>query len=60
MKKKEKADIIAKKRSVNAIDRVRDVPKMKFITKMKPPRKSPPRIDRDHRRHVLARIISGA
>ena len=59
MKKKENADMIVKNRRVNASERTSDVPKRKFIAKMKMPRKRPPLIDRIHLPPVLANMMSG-
>jgi hypothetical protein len=59
MKKKEKADMMAKKRSVNASERISDVPKMKFIAKMKMATKRPPFIDRIHLLPVFASNMRG-
>jgi hypothetical protein len=59
MKKNENADMIAKKRRVNAIDRTKAVPNMEFITKMKAPRNSPPFMDLSHLLLVLEIRMSG-
>jgi len=59
MKKKENADMIAKNRAVKASEDARGVPKMTFMTNMKKPRKSPPRMDRSQRLTVRAKRIPG-
>ena len=59
IKKNENADMIVKKRRVNAIERTNAVPKIKFIMKMKTPKNSPPLIDLSHLRIVFAIKMSG-
>lgn len=59
MKKKEKEDIIAKKRVAKASEETRGVPKIMFVMRMKPPKKSPPRMERNHRLTVLAKSTPG-
>ena len=41
------------------VERTSDVPKMKFIAKMKMPRNRPPLMDRSHLLPVFARMMSG-
>jgi len=59
MKKNEKADTMAKKRIINAIADAKGVPKITFIINMNRPRKSPPRIDRNQRLILFAKMTSG-
>ena len=51
--------MIVKNRSVNASDITSGVPKMKFIAKMKMPKKRPPLMDRSHLLPDLANTMSG-
>jgi hypothetical protein len=59
MKKKEKADMIAKNLTVNASAEAIGVPNIAFITKMKNPRNSPPRMERNHRSALRAKSTPG-
>ena len=59
MKRNEKADMMAKKRVVKARAEGSEVPKMTFMTKMKNPRKSPPRMERSQRLTVRAKRTPG-
>ena len=59
MKKNENADMIVKNRRVNATESTSAVPNMKFIAKMKMPRKRPPLMDRSHLLTDLAIMMSG-